>query len=586
MKSSLVLAIALSLFWAEMLTAQWSNDVNENTPVSLFTGLPTLVPDGENGVIVFSQSRDVNPLLRAQRVSVKGELLWPGLQGVRVSSAVHDQWIRPPFSSDPRFVLSDAEGGGYIAYQVGRIIGQEEEPPDNIYAISVFVQRIDSSGDWLFGDEGLRLMPVLPDTFEFTQQIMNMIPDGEGGVYVLWTMTSLDSTRFNGIYQNRVAPDGRLLWDTRTLFAGNASRTLAIKYIPYLDRNKNLNLYEYSGETNPPGQRPDTFLKVSKNTGEIISQREIEIGTGEYGFSAFFDYTQSDGGSAIFAFHDFRGDTLRAQKLDGDGNQLWGEEPIILAHSLKGRTLFEIDSDKVDGAYVWYQSVDTVLTVSHLDNYGLVTWKMGFKGHHGQGFSTILPAATHHRPMVVSSGGSVFVLSDGFHVLNKISRSGDMLWQTQISNRGDIAANIDDFSALADSDGGCTVIWEEVGSFVGLRAQRVDRYGNLGGTTPVKETPSEAIPRGFILEPPHPNPFNDTVKIAFSIPESADISLKVYDILGREVMTLKEEKLFGGRHAVLWDGSNPLGRKLSSGIYVLVLRSGRVSVSEKLLLLK
>lgn len=562
---------------ASVMFAQWSNDLNENTEVSLFTGLPTLVSDEENGVIVFSQSRDVNPLLRAQRIDVKGNLRWPGLQGVRVSGALDAQWLRDPFGGD-RFVLSDGQGGAFIAYQIGKIIGYMEEPPEPIFSSSAFLQRMDSSGNRLFGQDGLRLMPILPDTTQFYQLNTNMISDGEQGVFVLWEMSIADSFDLAGAYLTRVNNNGEVLWGPIRVL--DKRETL----IPYLDNNLDLNLYHLTPESTPPTS--DLFLKVSSHTGEIISKKDIEIGVGQSGFNAFYDYTTSANGSAIFAFHDFRGDTLRAQKLDEDGNKVWGEEPIILADSLKGRTLFEIDSDKAGGAFLWYQSLDTVLTVLHIDASGKITWKKGFKGYHGEGISIILPARTNHRPMSVSPEGNLFILSDGFHLVNKIGRTGDISWQTRISNRADIAANIDDYAALADADGGCTVVWEEVGQFVGLRAQRVDRYGNLGGTTPVEENPRPPLPLNFILERPRPNPFNDTVKIAFSIPETSTISLKVYDILGKEVITLKQDYLSGGHHAVLWDGTDQSGRKLSSGIYLLVLRSGQVSVNQKLLLLK
>ncbi len=73
--------LILSVLLFQPVNAQWSNDLNENTTVSLFTSFPTLVPGNDNSVIVFSQSRDVQPLLRAQRIGVDGSILWPGPQG-------------------------------------------------------------------------------------------------------------------------------------------------------------------------------------------------------------------------------------------------------------------------------------------------------------------------------------------------------------------------------------------------------------------------------------------------------------------------------------------------------------------------
>ncbi|NIW44033.1 MAG: T9SS type A sorting domain-containing protein, partial [Gammaproteobacteria bacterium] len=257
---------------------------------------------------------------------------------------------------------------------------------------------------------------------------------------------------------------------------------------------------------------------------------------------------------------------------------------IIVGENLFTRNSFEVHSDFEGGAYIWFKT-DSVLYVTHVSRQGKSTWKKEF-GPEKLGDFVRRISRADWRPMTVGKDGSVFVLTDGFQCVTKIAISGEVLWETRISNRASIAAGIDNFTALADADGGGIVAWEEVGEFVGIRAQRVDRYGNLGGTTPVGESPRPPLPENFILEPPYPNPFNDTVKIAFSIPETSTISLKVYDILAREVITLKQDRLFGGSHAVIWDGADQLGRKLSSGIYLLVLRSGQVSVNQKLLLLK
>ena len=81
------ITIGLALTGVSSGMTQWNNGLNENTEVLPFTGLPTLASDGENGVIVFSQSRDVNPLLRAQRIDVKGNSRSPGLQGVSMPPA-------------------------------------------------------------------------------------------------------------------------------------------------------------------------------------------------------------------------------------------------------------------------------------------------------------------------------------------------------------------------------------------------------------------------------------------------------------------------------------------------------------------
>jgi Secretion system C-terminal sorting domain len=85
----------------------------------------------------------------------------------------------------------------------------------------------------------------------------------------------------------------------------------------------------------------------------------------------------------------------------------------------------------------------------------------------------------------------------------------------------------------------------------------------------------------YVLYQNYPNPFNPTTNIRFSIPHPGFVSLKVYDILGKEVAILVNEVNPAGRYDIKFDGSN-----VSSGIYFYVLRSGDFVQSRKMLLLK
>ncbi len=85
----------------------------------------------------------------------------------------------------------------------------------------------------------------------------------------------------------------------------------------------------------------------------------------------------------------------------------------------------------------------------------------------------------------------------------------------------------------------------------------------------------------FNLEQNYPNPFNPSTLINYSLAKEDFISLKVFDILGREVASLVSEVKGPGNYSVRFDGS-----KLSSGIYIYRLSSAERQISKKLLLLK
>ena len=92
---------------------------------------------------------------------------------------------------------------------------------------------------------------------------------------------------------------------------------------------------------------------------------------------------------------------------------------------------------------------------------------------------------------------------------------------------------------------------------------------------------TKTSPVSYNIQQNYPNPFNPSTVIRFSIPKDEFVTLKIYDILGREVGTLLNQVIPGGSHEVRFDGS-----KLSSGIYIYTLRSGSFTRSFKMVLAK
>ena len=94
------------------------------------------------------------------------------------------------------------------------------------------------------------------------------------------------------------------------------------------------------------------------------------------------------------------------------------------------------------------------------------------------------------------------------------------------------------------------------------------------------------VPNTFFLSQNFPNPFNPSTVIRFGLPIEENVTLKVYDILGREVKTLVNETLRPGYHSVEWDGTNNYGSKVASGIYVYRIVAGKFVKSMKMMMLK
>jgi hypothetical protein len=95
-------------------------------------------------------------------------------------------------------------------------------------------------------------------------------------------------------------------------------------------------------------------------------------------------------------------------------------------------------------------------------------------------------------------------------------------------------------------------------------------------------TPSAAVvPTDFALYAPYPNPFNPATTIRYDVKETGLVTLKVFDLLGREVTTLVHRTLPAGSYSIVWDGSG-----LPSGIYLCRMESKGFQETRKIVLLK
>ncbi|MBI5402707.1 MAG: T9SS type A sorting domain-containing protein [Ignavibacteriae bacterium] len=101
--------------------------------------------------------------------------------------------------------------------------------------------------------------------------------------------------------------------------------------------------------------------------------------------------------------------------------------------------------------------------------------------------------------------------------------------------------------------------------------------GVITGITPV----SSIIPNEYSLKQNYPNPFNPVTKISFDLPKSGLVTLKIYDVVGREVKTLVNEVKNAGSYAVQFDGA-----AFSSGTYFYRLESNNFVSTKKMVLIK
>lgn len=150
---------------------------------------------------------------------------------------------------------------------------------------------------------------------------------------------------------------------------------------------------------------------------------------------------------------------------------------------------------------------------------------------------------------------------------------GDTAWTTFAIVAGDDLADIRDHADMA--------------------SQRAYNLGWTNQVTGIEDNPIlNEIPDAFSLHGNYPNPFNPSTQIRYSLAENADVSLKIYNLLGQEIKTLAAEPQSAGTKEVYWDGRDELGRPAASGVYIYRLtarssgKSGLFTQTRKMILLK
>ncbi len=186
-------------------------------------------------------------------------------------------------------------------------------------------------------------------------------------------------------------------------------------------------------------------------------------------------------------------------------------------------------------------------------------------------------------PNIAVSGLNVhFVWHDNsigntYKIFYKRSTDGGIYWQAEEQLTSNELNSNYPFIAIAGSS--LHVIW--IDTRISSNAELYYRRNLTGNIVTEIYNISTKSPDSFSLNQNYPNPFNPTTNIKFSMRNAQFATLKVYDILGKEVATLVNEKLSEGTYSVNWDAA-----EYPSGVYFYKLITDGYSETKRMLLLK
>ena len=213
-----------------------------------------------------------------------------------------------------------------------------------------------------------------------------------------------------------------------------------------------------------------------------------------------------------------------------------------------------------------------------------------------------LPDGYHGNIQLLSSSIGLMISGDG--IIYR-SSNGGVTWSIQDTGLGNISSfkfvNVDKGWAVGNnglilysSDGGYN--WQQQISHTNQNLRNVSFMDELNGVVGgdsgiVLKTTNGGItyiaigdpiiPHNFMLGQNYPNPFNPKSKIKFHIAKLGEVKLVIFDVLGRKITTLLNERLSPGIYETAWDGSN-----FASGIYFYRLTANGFSETKKMVLTK
>jgi hypothetical protein len=98
------------------------------------------------------------------------------------------------------------------------------------------------------------------------------------------------------------------------------------------------------------------------------------------------------------------------------------------------------------------------------------------------------------------------------------------------------------------------------------------------------QTPS--LPLNYILYQNYPNPFNPATTVRFQVPQTSNVTVDIYNMLGQKIRTLFQSQVQRGNYSVSWDGRNDAGVQMSSGTYIYRMTAGAFVQAKKMVLMK
>jgi hypothetical protein len=535
--------------------AQWG--VPDGVPVSTasdFQFSPVAAPDGGGGAFLgWIDRRGFPNQIYAQRLDASGVPAWT-VNGIPVCTVPGNSHRTPA-------IIADGQGGAIVGWTSSPVSGDR-----------VFVQRLDASGNRLWGPSGV--VVCLKGGY---QDYPRLVPDGTGGALIFWRD---QRNEFAGdLYAQRVSAAGALLWDSLgvaicvspadqlkpTVAAGGAGSAIVAwedfrvgpYFRVYAQRIDSSGVVQWTPNgvavCPAPGNQNVATIAGDGADGAVLAwedrraspsmriyaQRLSLVGAalwdtngvalGVPGY-ALNPRAVSDGaGGAIVAWEDTNG--VRAQRVNASG-ALWSDSSSVRLTNISAfGSDTRITTDGVGGAIVAWR--DTRLGTSNTNIYAQRVSAAGVLKWEADGRAVCTAVNIQQNPAIVPRGPGSAIIA----------------WEDFRNNGYDV------FAACPDVTGDVSVGWN------------VPVTGRVGSL--------------------RPNPTRARAALDFELTTSQRIAIEVFDLSGRVVRRIVKGQTFAaGAHSVIWDGTRDRGDLAPAGVYGIRVSGTDFTVTRRVALVR
>ena len=536
----------------------------------------------------------------------------PSDSNVAVSTAVRDQ--------HPVVAVTDGAGGAVLIWADGR-------NQSSYSSTELFAARVLSSGAVPWTADGV---PVHLTTLNSRDSYHQAVADGAGGAIVTWNVSiHFPSPAVHEVRAQRVSSTGGILWDaagvllTSTWGMGCAVTCVAA---PVISDGAHGAICVW--EDARVGLDTDIYAQRIDADGSLLwGAGGLPISTASNRQSAPRIVADGHGGAIIVWTSWSSSDDIFAQRVDAEGNFLWGPNGVAVTDSSGPQYRPEIVSDGASGVIVTWQdggpeaqafgqrmSADgqrlwawngvpisncrsdrrlapdgaggAIVTSSAMTSYSdLFAHRFGPDGQHlwgqlGRLICGTVGSSSEHEVVADLHGGALIAWQDDRSgrwdiYAKRIDASGNAVWATDGVPISTAAGHKSEPDLVLSSAESAIIAWTDSrNAQADIYAQQVSADGFLGQTVTDTWTPHVAVELRVA------NPARRAVAVQWALQSPAAVTLRVFDVAGRQHEAIYLGPLSAGLHGRTLDA-----RRYASGLYLLHLQGSGIAATQKFVVL-